>query len=668
MLGLLVVVGLLVAVFGLTVVRSLAATPEGWTVVQGRIVDFRERSDEDGSIYAPVVEYRDAAGAAHRVVSAVSSSFRDPLGTAISVAYDPADPAQGRVVGGMTAIFWVIAVLFGLFFAFVPGVILLGSLGRRSGDGPTDGYVVHDDATDRERFERAGSQVVLQLVLPIVGGLGFLGFGVWLFGQGFPLLLGSLVFGYFGVYMLLGGAAALRRGFDPTLTEVGRDGVWLPGLGRRPWSDFSDIRLESYAGPAGSPSRRRSRTIPVATYRRLGFVPGDLSLAAARPLLERLATGMGMLPYRLFMPLVGIRAPDLAPFGVQEHELGHDAFERLLAAVGAYRQVGNVAETTSAMPAPFADRVRRDGDESEDDEEDAPEMTVSSGGWLGVILDAVLFFLPARYRAAVRSGQVAFFAGLILAVLLRAMVAIGGVWPMPLFIGGFLAIVAATLVVPIVRAARRAQARRAGMAAIAVPLLVGALVGVILPTALGAGSRPGPVDSTSEPSPGAAGSAPVESRSTPGPGEYRVLELRGRVPAGVSTAVVGVRVNENPSTARAEDLTVYELGYAEAVSSFNLVPSGSLSGGAGELDGWERSGDGDLSLAASDLGPGQMLRFVAAGTERLALNSAPFTVTPGQDYRMWIALRVPKTSGSSYAAVIFLAQSEEARNVLPLTP
>jgi hypothetical protein len=656
-LVLLVVVGLLVAVFGLTVVRSSLATPEGWVVVQGHIVDYRERSDVDGSTYAPVVEYRDAAGAAHRVESSVSSSFRDSLGTETSVAYDPADPARARVVGGVTAIVWIIAVVFGLFFAFVPGIILLGSLRRPSGDGPSDGYVVHDEATDRERFERAGSQVVLQLVLPTVGGLAFLGFGVWLFGQGFPLLLASLVFGYFGVYMLLGGAAALRRGFDPTLIEVGRDGVWLPGLGRRPWSDFSDVRLEMYSGPAGSPNRRRRRTVPVATYRRLGFVPGDVSLAAARPFVERLATAMGMLYYRLFIPLVGIRSPDLAPFGVQEYELGHDAFERLLVTVGAHREVGSVAETPGVMPANVLSRVPRDGDERQGDDDDVPGMTVSGGGGLGPILNAVLFFLPTRYRAAVGYAQVGFFGGLILAVLLPTMLATTGVSPMPLFIVGFLAIAGAVLVVPVVRAARRARARGTGIAAIAVPLLVGALIGAVLPSAVGAGPRSGP-----------AASAPTSSPSAPAPGQYRVLELRGSVPAGVSTAVMAVSVNEDPATARAEDLTVYELGYAEAGSGANLVPNGSLRGDTDALAGWEYSGDGDLSLAASDLGPGRMLRFVAASTERLALNSAPFGVTPGGDYRIWIAVRVPSTSGSSYAAVIFLAGSEVARQVLPLTP
>ena len=85
---------------------------------------------------------------------------------------------------------------------------------------------------------------------------------------------------FFGIYLVLGGVVAVRRGLDPTAIEVGADGVWLPGLGLRPWSEFSDVRLETYRGPAGGSGRRRGVT-RVATYQRLGFVPRDPALAGA---------------------------------------------------------------------------------------------------------------------------------------------------------------------------------------------------------------------------------------------------------------------------------------------------------------------------------------------------------------------------------------------------
>ena len=61
--------------------------------------------------------------------------------------------------------------------------------------------------------------------------------------------------------------------------------------------------------------------------------------------------------------------------------------------------------------------------------------------------------------------------------------------------------------------------------------------------------------------PVAGGSVAVSA--TPRDGPYQVLELRGTVPAGVSDALIGIRVNTEGAGPGSADLTFYEVGYAE---------------------------------------------------------------------------------------------------------
>jgi len=154
---------------------------------------------------------------------------------------------------------------------------------------------------------------------------------------------------------------------------------------------------------------------------------------------------------------------------------------------------------------------------------------------------------------------------------------------------------------------------------------------------------------------------------TPRDGPYQVLEFTGTVPAGVSEAVIGIRANTEGAGPGSADLTFYEIGYAE--SGPNLVPNARFDQG---LDYWgPPAGDGSLAAVPGDRGSGSMLRAVVTPTQTLLSNSGSFAVTPGAQYRFWVAARIPEASiGSAYIAPIFLKadQSEVRRDIHPLAP
>jgi hypothetical protein len=156
--------------------------------------------------------------------------------------------------------------------------------------------------------------------------------------------------------------------------------------------------------------------------------------------------------------------------------------------------------------------------------------------------------------------------------------------------------------------------------------------------------------------------------ATPRDRPYQVLELTGTVPAGVSDALIGIRVNTEGAGPGSADLTFYEVGYAEGTSTRNLVPNARFDEG---LQSWGPWGGGSLAAPASDRGTGRVLRAVVTPSQTLGVNSGSFAVTPGATYRFWVAVRVPEASvGSAYIAPIFLGtdQIERRRDTLALAP
>ena len=160
----------------------------------------------------------------------------------------------------------------------------------------------------------------------------------------------------------------------------------------------------------------------------------------------------------------------------------------------------------------------------------------------------------------------------------------------------------------------------------------------------------------------------VAVTATPRDGQYQVLEFTGTVPAGVSDALIGIRVNIEGAGPGSADLTFYEIGYAEGASTANLVPNARFDK---ESDRWGDRGDASFSVVPSDRGAGSMLRVVATPTQTLVANSGSFAVTPGAEYRFWVAVRVPEASiGNAYVTPNFLAtdQIERWRDRYPLAP
>lgn len=178
-------------------------------------------------------------------------------------------------------------------------------------------------------FTRTAGRQAYDAVGSGIGAVLFLGMAV-LLGSGVLAsdlvmrLLGSLGFGFFGLFMAAGALTSLKRGTDSRVAEVGPDGVWLPEMGFLPWPEISEVRLEAMRG-VGS-----SKAPATARYERLGFVPRDPSRkpSAATSLAWRMSRAYFAL-VRQMAPQLRVGGDEPAPFGVGAIELGSD-FERLV--------------------------------------------------------------------------------------------------------------------------------------------------------------------------------------------------------------------------------------------------------------------------------------------------------------------------------------------------
>ena len=76
--------------------------------------------------------------------------------------------------------------------------------------------------------------------------------------------LATLGLGVFAAYTLLTFLASLPAALTPWIVQVGPDGIWLPELGYRRWTDFSSVRVETYASPrdGAGPNRPASAHAP----------------------------------------------------------------------------------------------------------------------------------------------------------------------------------------------------------------------------------------------------------------------------------------------------------------------------------------------------------------------------------------------------------------------
>lgn len=118
--------------------RNLSLLDHTETAV-GTVVELLRTETVDGPIFRPVVEFVDAEGEAHRFERSVEvgQAAVPPIGRQWSVAYDPGDPSDARVVG---VTFWLGPVVLGLgaigatlVAAAVVSALRRGSRHRRAG-------------------------------------------------------------------------------------------------------------------------------------------------------------------------------------------------------------------------------------------------------------------------------------------------------------------------------------------------------------------------------------------------------------------------------------------------------------------------------------------------------------------------------------------------------
>jgi hypothetical protein len=325
-LGAMILFGLMFLLVAVLVMRPATGVPEGWATVDGRVVGEQVSWSGDSEVAYPIVEYTDPRGDRHRVTSGVGSSIRSKIGDSMTVAYDPANPADGRVTGGMASMAWVLFAGVGCLFAALGGLLLAGTVRRASGRTESDvllGGAVRRAPDGRESFTRARLRSWINIYGELAGGLLLLFVALFL-APGGPFTILGLAF---AAILLLGALWAFRRR-DEEVAEVSPDGLVTPELGFRRWDELAEIRIERYPGTSAADRG----------YRRLGLVPRDPSLAQTRSGSERAMWAI-VRPMLYTYTAAGVPVDDPAPFGISEQELGTQAFEQLLTSIGRHHEV-----------------------------------------------------------------------------------------------------------------------------------------------------------------------------------------------------------------------------------------------------------------------------------------------------------------------------------------
>jgi hypothetical protein len=148
--------------------------------------------------------------------------------------------------------------------------------------------------------------------------------------------------------------------------------------------------------------------------------------------------------------------------------------------------------------------------------------------------------------------------------------------------------------------------------------------------------------------------ATISVTAAPTRGVYAEYELTGHAPAGAVSAVVGFRVNEDDPVMlwpgnwlagpRSSAFTLYHVSYVEPADPTERLANGDFGAGS---QSWTLAGK--AQLAPSDRGAGQAVQVLAAVRESAGLDSAPFPITAGAEYRLTIAARIaPAALGSGY--------------------
>jgi hypothetical protein len=218
----------------------------------------------------------------------------------------------GLTTGIKPGVALVMTIGIGLLFSVVGVALIWTSLRARSAEAPKTRTTLGPDYV--ERFTRSPMRVFVDLVAAPIGGLAFVGVAIAILFT--PAFLGSIVFGFFGILMLKGAAVTVRRGIGITVATVGPGGIWTPELGKLPWTEIAELRIED---PSGIGGPNNSTT---TTYRRLGIVPRSQELIENAPGRGAMSMARGFMSFvNTLRPGTGLSDPTkLAPYGIQAYE------------------------------------------------------------------------------------------------------------------------------------------------------------------------------------------------------------------------------------------------------------------------------------------------------------------------------------------------------------
>ena len=159
----------------------------------------------------------------------------------------------------------------------------------------------------------------------------------------------------------------------------------------------------------------------------------------------------------------------------------------------------------------------------------------------------------------------------------------------------------------------------------------------------------------------------VYADPTDGPEVTTRFSLEGVVPAGAVVGNFGIRVNTECGCAGRASFHLAVVEYSEGDGASNLIQNPRFASG---LQGWGSWGNGTLRLEQHGEGGGNSLHATAEHNQSIGLNSAPFSVTPGEKFVLGFNASVsPSTREAGVFSVIFSSGRGEVRRVArPMTP
>ena len=142
------------------------------------------------------------------------------------------------------------------------------------------------------------------------------------------------------------------------------------------------------------------------------------------------------------------------------------------------------------------------------------------------------------------------------------------------------------------------------------------------------------------------------------PGELGPVVYNGRIPDGVTGAILGYRVNTECNCAPVETSFLLDsVSYSEGGGP-NRVPNGDFARGSADWSWW----------GATEFSAGAAL-VEASVAEEAGLNSRAFSVTPGAPFTVTFDARLsPRSLGGGFFVIIYLTDTEVGRTKVPFEP